>query len=187
MQNGGRVGFPLMAMDGRPYEPPREGFFTTDAFSDQAASYIREHDGSEPFFLYLAYNAPHWPLHAPEEDVAEYRGRYLRTGWDGVRAERHRRLVELGIIDQAAELAPRAEQVPAWDSLPVAERDRWDHEMAIYAAQVERMDAGIGRVLQALRERGIEENTMVIFLADNGGAAEDPRSACAPTSSVRIQ
>jgi arylsulfatase A-like enzyme len=173
LQNTGRVEDVLIVNDGERYSPPREGFFATDAWSDHAVQYVREHDTSRPFFLYVAHNAPHWPLHAPAEDIARYRGRYLK-GWDRIREERYRRLTNMGLIDPAWKLAPRPDRVPAWDSLSDEQKDRWDLEMAIYAAQVERMDAGIGRVLQALREKGIEDNTLVVFVSDNGGAAEDP-------------
>ncbi len=163
-----------MVRDGELYEPPREGFFATDAFSDQAARFIRDHDDKRPFFLYLAFNAPHWPLQAPEQDIRKHRGSYLRKGWDRIRQERYDRLVGMGMIDPRWALAPRPDEVPAWDETPSDERDRWDDEMAVYRAQVERMDAGIGRVLAALAEKGLEENTLVLFLSDNGGAAEDP-------------
>jgi arylsulfatase len=174
IQHTGKVTDPPMAEDGEVYRPPREGFFATDAWTEHAVRYIGEQDRSKPFFLYLAYNAPHWPLQAPAADIAKYRGRYLAKGWDEVRKERYDRLVSLGIIDAKWALAPRPDRVPAWESLPEAERRKWDDEMSIYAAQVERMDAGIGRVLDALRAKGMEENTLVIFLSDNGGAAEDP-------------
>ena len=167
---------PQMALDGEVYTPPREGFFTTDAYSDFAVKVIREHDTSRPFFFYVAYNAPHWPLQAPADDIAKYRGTY-RKGWDQVRAERYERLKKLGIIDPRWKLAPRPERLPAWEDLPAEEQDRWDLEMSIYAAQIERMDAGIGRILAALDEKDLADNTLVVFLSDNGGAAEDPNGS----------
>ncbi|MPY90572.1 MAG: sulfatase-like hydrolase/transferase [Luteitalea sp.] len=173
LQLSGKVQDPPMAVDDHVYSPPRDGFFSTDAFSNHAAAFIREHEGAEPFFLYLAYNAPHWPLHAPAEDVAKYRGRYMK-GWDQIRRERYRRLVDLGLISRKWDLAPRPDRVPPWASVTEQEEEQWDLEMSIYAAMIERMDAGIGRVLGALRKRGLEEHTLVIFLSDNGGAAEDP-------------
>ena len=172
MQN--QVRDPQIALDSMLFSPPREGFFTTDAFTDYAIRFIAEHDAARPFFLYVAYNAPHWPLQAPPQDIAKYRGKYAAQGWDRIRQERYDRLVALGLIDPAWPLAPRAAQVPAWDSTSAEDRGRWDNEMAIYAAQIERMDAGIGRILATLQRRGMEENTLVVFLSDNGGAAEDP-------------
>jgi arylsulfatase A-like enzyme len=168
---------PLMALDDQLYIPPREGFFTTDAFTDHAVRYIEEHDATRPFFLYVAYTAPHWPLQAPPDDIAKYRGRYAPAGWDRLRRERYDRLIGSGIIDPAWPLAPRPEGVPAWEGLPPAQRDQWDHEMAIYAAQIDRMDAGVGRILEALRRGGHDHNTIVLFLSDNGGAAEDPNGS----------
>jgi len=168
---------PQMALDSQVYSPPREGFFTTDAFTDYAVQFIDEHDVSKPFFLYLAYNAPHWPLQAPPEDIAKYTGSYGAKGWDQLRQERYERLVALGMIDPAWGLAPRAARVPAWDDATPEAKQQWDDEMSIYAAQIERLDAGIGRLLAALDRRGIADNTLVIFLSDNGGAAEDPNGS----------
>ena len=174
IQHTGQITDPPMAEDDRVYLPPREGFFATDAWTEHAVRYIREHDASKPFFLYFAHTAPHWPLHAPAEDIAKYRGRYREIGWDRLREQRYRRLVELGLIDPAWPLAPRPANVPAWETVSEAEKDRWDHEMAVYAAMVERMDASIGQVLEALEQKGVAENTLLVFLSDNGGAAEDP-------------
>ena len=173
MQHTGEVTRPPMANGEQGFVPPADGFFATDAFADSAVRYVREHRGDAPFFLYLAFTAPHWPLHAPAADVARFRGRY-GIGWDSLRAMRHRRLVDLGLVDARWPMAPRPEQVPAWDSVGEEARDRWDLEMAVYAAQMERMDAGIGRLLRTLEERGMRENTLVVFLSDNGGAAENP-------------
>ena len=173
---GGDV--PPMALDDRPYEPPRDGFFTTDAYSAQAAEWVSESaKAGTPFFLYLAYNAPHWPLHAPAEDVAKYRGKY-RGSWQAVRVARHRRQLELGVVDARWGMAPMDRgAVKPWDQLDEAARDEWDLKMAVYAAQVERMDRGIGRVLDAVRAAGAEQNTLVLFLSDNGGAAENPNKS----------
>jgi arylsulfatase len=170
----GERGYLPMALDRAPYTPPTEGFFTTDAFTDHAVAFIREaHRGGAPFFLYFAHNAPHWPLHARPETIAKYRGKY-RAGWDRIRADRTARLRELGALDARWPLAPRPENLPAWDSLPAARQDTWDSWMAIYAAQIEEMDASVGRVLAVLRETGAAGNTLVLFFSDNGGAAERP-------------
>ena len=178
---------PPMALDDRPYVPPDEGFFSTDAYSDRAAEWVREAAGAgTPFFLYLAYNAPHWPLHAPDADVAKHRGKY-RAGWQAVRRERHRRQLELGVADARWGMAPpdRGRFAP-WDQQTDAERDEWDLKMAVYASQIERMDAGIGRVLDAVRRAGAERDTLVLFLSDNGGAAENPnRSKPGATTGTR--
>ena len=175
MQHTGLVTNPPMALDREVFLPPRTGFFATDAFSDFAVRFIEEQAGrTEPFFLYLAYTAPHWPLHARPETIAPYRGRYRAIGWDALRAQRLARLRAAGIVDARWALAPRPDNVRPWSDVPESRRAQWDEEMAVYAAQVEEMDQGIGRVLAALRRTGRADHTVVMFLSDNGGAAEDP-------------
>jgi arylsulfatase len=166
---------PPMALNDQPYVPQRDGFYSTDAYTAHASEWIAEsaRDG-RPFFLYLAYSAPHWPLHAPADDIAKHRGKY-HDGWEAVRRARHKRQLELGLVEARWGMAPpdRGVQKP-WAELTEAERDEWDLKMAVYAAQVERMDKGIGRVLEQVRRAGLEQDTLVIFLSDNGGAAENP-------------
>jgi arylsulfatase len=148
-------------------------FFYTDAISDQAVAYIREHcreHPDRPFFEYVAYTAPHWPLHAHDEDIAKYKGRF-DAGWDDLRAERLRRLVKTGILKDIWKLTDRDPTQPAWDE---AQEKAWLLRcMEVYAAQIDRMDQGIGRILDALEQTGQLDNTLVIFLADNGACAED--------------
>ena len=144
-------------------------FYTTDAFSNEAVRFIDEADPKTPFFLYLAYTAPHWPLHAWPEDIEKYRGSY-RCGWDELRDRRSRRQREIGLFQSDVELSARDPECSPWDS--AADHDLWDLRMAIYAAQVDRMDQGIGKVLEALRRNGCYENTLVMFLSDNGACAE---------------
>lgn len=145
-------------------------FFYTDAISDAAAAFITDHDQARPFFLYVAYTAPHWPLHAREEDVAACRGRY-DDGWDRLRVARLRRLTDEGILDPSWRLSERDPAVQAWDE--VVER-RWEaRRMEVYAAQVETMDRGIGRLVAALEATGRLDNTLFLFLSDNGGCAEE--------------
>jgi arylsulfatase A-like enzyme len=148
-------------------------FFYTDAISDQAARYIREHnerDSSQPFFLYVAYTAPHWPLHAHEEDIVKYKGRF-DNGWDQLREERLRRLVGSGLIHPSWQLTDRDPTQPPWSE---ADNRDWRLRcMEVYAAQIDRMDQGIGRILEALEETGQFKETLIIFLSDNGGCAED--------------
>ena len=169
----GEQGTLPMAVDHTPYIPPREGFFTTDAFTDHAIDYIRETRDGAPFFLYFAHNAPHWPLHARPETIAKYRGKY-RAGWDEIRARRYEKLRQEGVIHSRWPLAPRPANLPAWVDLPAEKQELWDSWMAVYAAQVEEMDASIGRLLATLRETGQEKNTLILFFSDNGGAAERP-------------
>ncbi len=159
-----------MALDDKPYTPPNEGFYMTDAFTDHALRCIEEHEKDQPFFHYVAYTAPHWPLHAPREVVEKYIGRY-RKGWDQLREERYERLVKMGIIRPEWALSPRDEGVPPWEDVRDAAED-WDLRMAVYAAMVDRMDWNIGRLLDALEAKGVMDNTLILFLSDNGGCHE---------------
>ncbi len=142
-------------------------FYYTDAISSYALDFMREGlSKDEPFFLYVAYTAAHWPLHAFEEDIARYSGRY-EAGWDALRAERHARMKELGTVDPAWDLSPRNPEVPAWTDEP---HKAWqERRMEVYAAQVTRMDHGIGRLLDLVDEAGAADNTLVVFQIDNGG------------------
>lgn len=158
-----------MALDDTPYLPEGDHFYMTDAFTDAAVKDLEERDPQKPFLLYLAYTAPHWPLHALPEDIARYRGKYT-LGWDELRAQRHARQLEMGILPPGTPLPPRDAEVPPWDS--VDNKEDWDLRMAVYAAMITRMDQGIGRVLDTLHAIGVEDNTLVIFLADNGGCHE---------------
>ncbi len=148
-------------------------FFYTDAISDQAARFIRDHAANhadQPFFQYVAYTAPHWPLHAHEEDIAKYKGRF-DAGWDRLREERLRRMVAAGLVAPDWLLTERDSTQPPWTD---AENKAWLLRcMEVYAAQVDRMDQGIGRIIAALEETGRLDNTLVIFLSDNGACAED--------------
>jgi arylsulfatase len=155
------------------HETERPGWFYTDAISDTAVSFLEDHQDQrpeDPFFLFLSYTAPHWPLHAHDEDIAKYDGRF-DAGWDRLREERMDRLVKAGIIDPAWPLSPRDERVPAWDEV---EHREWEaSRMATYAAQIDRMDQGVAKVLDHLERTGRLDNTLVVFLSDNGGCAEE--------------
>ncbi len=146
-------------------------FYATDAWSDYAVRFLEgDRESDKPFFLYVAYNAPHYPLHARPEDIEKYRGRFME-GWDVLRRRRHEALIEAGILDEDLRMSPRDEGVPPWDSLSRAEKEDWDLRMAVYAAMIDCTDRGIGRILAKIRELGEEENTLVFFLSDNGGCA----------------
>jgi arylsulfatase len=162
-----------LTRDNTPIEPPDGDFYLTDAISDEAVGQLKRHFADrpgEPFFQYVAYTAPHWPLHAREEDIAHYRGRY-DCGWDALREQRLARMRELGLISEATALSPRDPTQPAWEDAP---DKAWQaRRMEVYAAQIHNMDAGIGRILAALEQAGQLDNTLVIFLADNGGCHEE--------------
>ncbi len=153
---------------------PNEGFYATDAFSDYAVKFIevhgREH-GQRPFLLHLCYTAPHFPLHAKPADIEKYRGRY-RGGWDELRATRFARQKEIGLFPPDVRLSPRDPVANAWADVDESQRDEWDLRMAVHAAMIDSMDQGIGRVLDAVRQIGAEQNTLVLFLSDNGASAE---------------
>ena len=160
----------VMAADDEPFKPAPGDFYMTDAFADFAVECLEDHGQSEdPFFLYLAFTAPHWPLHAWPEDIAKYQGKYA-AGWDELRKQRYERLKELGIIDPKWPLSPRDDEVPPWND--VDGKEDWDLRMAVYAAMIDRMDQGIGRVLDALEKIGAKDDTLVVFLSDNGGCHE---------------
>ncbi|MCB1233121.1 MAG: sulfatase-like hydrolase/transferase, partial [Verrucomicrobiae bacterium] len=150
---------------------PDQEWYTTDVFTDYALRFIdqvREQD-DEPFFLYLAYNAPHFPLHAKPEELAKYRDKY-HDGWHQYRLQRYRRLVELGIIDDRWALSQL--DAKTWKSLTDAQREDMTFKMALFAAIVDRLDQNIGRVIDHLEKIGELDNTLLVFLSDNGGTKE---------------
>ena len=160
-------------VDNHQEKTPDDGsFYFTHAISDTAAVFIRNHNYSEnPLFLYLAYTAPHWPLHALEKDIDKYAEKY-RAGWDSLREERFSRQVAMGLFDSETVLSPRDRTVKAWNELSAEEQEEYAMRMAIYAAQVDAMDQGIGRVVDALRQAGQLDNTVIMFMSDNGACAE---------------
>ena len=149
------------------YKPER--YYYTDAISDHAVRYVREHTeqpGTDPFFMYVAYTAAHWPMHAFEEDIAKYRGQYDK-GYAHYRAQRLARLKEMGIVSKDLRMS---EQAGDWESV---ENKAWEARcMEVYAAMIDRMDQGIGKIVAELKKQGMFEDTLILFLQDNGGCAE---------------
>jgi arylsulfatase len=172
-----------MLLDRERFDPPpvtedmwrrNEGFYMTDAFTDHALKFLSEQQGAEkPFFLYLAYTAPHWPLHAFPEDIARYRGKY-EIGWDRLRRQRYRRQLDLGLFGASVKLSPRSPEAPPWEQASAEMKEEFELEMAIYAATIDRMDRNIGRVLDKLKAMGEFEDTLILFLSDNGGCHTTP-------------
>ena len=147
-------------------------WYSTDLWTDYGIRFMEEALAQKkPFYLHLCHNAPHFPLQAPLDEIAKFRGKY-KMGWDKLREQRHAKQIELGIMDKSWPLSPRPEQVKAWDNLSEEEKDRFDHIMAIYAATVTHMDTAVGRLVEALKFRGVLDNTLILFMSDNGGNAE---------------
>ena len=141
-------------------------YYITDAISTEATRMIRDASQQAPMFLYVAYTAAHWPLHAKPSDVEAYRGQYA-AGWDSLRQQRLTKMKTLGIVPGDRELSPRHPQVPSWES---ESNKKWQQRrMEVYAAQVTAMDRGIGQIMAALKETGRWDNTLVLFTIDNGG------------------
>lgn len=145
-------------------------FYATDAITDHAVANIHRFSSKDqPFFLHVCYTAAHSPLHSKPEDIARYKGSYS-MGWDHLRRQRYRRQIELGLIRGTWKLPPREPEVVCWEDQP--NRDWQESLMEVYAAMVDSMDQSIGRILQALEDVGADDNTVVIYLSDNGGCAE---------------
>jgi arylsulfatase A-like enzyme len=179
----------------RSYSSPKDGkpgtFYSTDAFADYALDFLADaRKAAKPFFLYLAFNAPHFPLHAPEADIAKYEAMYFAKGWDTIREERLARQKELGLVAKDLALTPRSgvppkshakpspyagKDNPAWSSLPEDRRRDLARRMAVFAAMVDRLDVAVGRVVNDLKQHGQLDNTLILFLSDNGACWEwDP-------------
>ena len=161
-----------------------KNWYSTDLWTSFGLKFIDEAcEAHQPFFLYLAHNAPHFPLQAPDGEIAKFRGKY-KTGWDQLRRERHDRQIEMGIVAKTWPLTPRPDEIQAWESLTEARKDQFDHLMAVYAATVSRMDRAVGDLVAGLKQRGVLDNTLILFMSDNGGNAEsgpDGRSEGNPT------
>lgn len=159
----------------QPYTPEEKDFYTTDYFTKYGLQWLDELQQSDPaghtpFFLYMAYNAPHDPLMAWSEDIAKYQGKYL-AGYEAVRNARYQRQVAMGLIDpKVSPLSDR--ESPDWADLSAEKKQEEDRKMAVYAAMVDRLDQNIGKLLAKIKAMGREQNTLVIFCSDNGGSAE---------------
>jgi arylsulfatase len=146
-------------------------FYYTDAIADQASRFIREHHyeaDDQPFFLYVSFTAAHWPMHALDKDIAKYQGKY-DAGYQAIRDARFKRMLELGVIN-----ADSTVNWPIPDEWKESEFWEWDkRNMEVYAAMIDSMDQGIGRIVEALKDTGQFENTLICFFQDNGGCAEN--------------
>ncbi len=171
----------------------KEPFYLTDVITDNALKWIKDPiEQEQPFFLYLGYNAAHFPLQALPEDIAKYRGKYMK-GWDKIREERMERILARNLLPDGTVLSPPSSNINKfrghpdgneeirkliplyrpWESLNETEKDELDLEMSVFAAMVDRMDQNIGRVLNFIQEKGLADNTIVIYLSDNGSCPYD--------------
>ncbi len=148
-------------LNGRP-------FYTTHAITDFALEFLDEATGGkDPFLLYVAYNAPHYPLHAPEEAVKKYDGKY-DEGWDVLRKRRYEKQVKTSLFPKNWDLSPRPDHIPAWDSLSGSEKEWEADRMEVFAAMVDLLDQNIGRIIKSLEKKGILDDTLFLFCSDNG-------------------
>ena len=159
-----------LTLDNEKLPTPESGYYTTDAFTDYALKFIEEQKDDAPFFMYVAYNAPHWPLQAHQEDIDKFVKYYRDKGWNEIREERRKRMIESGLIDKEWGLAEWENR--NWDELSDTEKDEAAYRMAVYAAQVHCMDRNIGRIIQQLENKKMLDNTLVFFLSDNGACGE---------------
>jgi arylsulfatase len=163
----------IIEEDNKRWHKPDDSYYMTDEIGDHAVKFLDEQGkASKPFFLYLTFNAPHWPLQALPEDIAKYKGRY-NIGWDSLRKERLARQVALGLRDPKQPVAVRDAEVPNWDNLTYDEQQLWKSKMEVYAAMVDRMDQNVGKVLDKLKALKKDDNTLIVFISDNGAPAED--------------
>ena len=160
-----------LTRDNTPIRAEGENYYFTDALGENAVQYIGDFaKSSSPFFLYTAFTASHWPLHAPEATIARHIERY-RSGWDTLRAERHARQIKMGIVEESWGLSPRDPRVPSWE---LAAHKEWEiRRMAVYAAIIDHMDQAVGRIMKAVDDAGVADKTLILFMADNGGNYEE--------------
>lgn len=172
-------------LNGTPWKVPESDFYTTVANIDFALDFLKEARMSEkPYYLYVAFNAPHSPLHALPEDYAKYKGRY-DSGWDKVRDARINKQKELGLLPADLEPSPRPQHVRAWDKLVPWQRDLEINRMVTLAAMIDRVDQEVGRLVEDLKKNGELENTMILFVSDNGACPYDrafPQPNIEPTN-----
>lgn len=164
---------PTLYSNNNTYKAPEE-FYLTNAISDTTVKYIVDHEATKkngPFFMYVAYTSPHWPLHALQKDIDKYKNAY-KVGWDSIRTTRFKKQKSLGLFPANSVMSSRDTEIPAWSEIPDSKKNEMAMRMAIYAAQIDIMDQGIGRIIKKLKETDQLDNTLIFFLSDNGACAE---------------
>jgi len=174
-----------LTRDNTQIPPDSDDFYYTNAIADNAVKFIREHNSDNPFFMYVPFTAPHWPMHALPQDIAKYKGRYAK-GWDVLRVQRHKRMIKMGIVKSDWKITSRDTNVPPWEE--VENKEWFQRRMEVYAAMVDSLDQGVGRIVSELKRKSDLEDTLIFFLADNGGCAEEygSRGKVKPDPSKRI-
>lgn len=175
-QEEGGPGTKNLYLDGKeiPKDSPIFGkdWYSTDLFTEWGLKFVDEaREQKKPFLLYIAQGAVHFPLRAPREVIEKYRGKYM-VGWDKLREQRHAKQIQIGLMDPKWALAPRPADSPAWDTRAPDRQARFDEMMAVYAAMIDRIDFAMGSLVTGLEQRGVLDNTLILFLSDNGGNAE---------------
>ena len=162
------VGDETFRLNGEKWEEFPKDFYATDAIADWSLGFLEEAlSTGKPFFHYVAFNAPHYPLQAPKEEVQKYWGTYSE-GWEGIREARFKRQKEMGLFPDSLDLPPMPAHVPAWEDLTETQREFESFRMSIYAGMVDRLDRNVGRLVDFLEEKGVLENTLILFCSDNG-------------------
>jgi arylsulfatase A-like enzyme len=157
-----------MALDNKRIEIKDPKFYMTDAITENALKYINYNQkDTKPFFMYVAYTAPHWPLQAPQSVINKYKDFY-KKGWDNIRLDRFNKMKSSKIISDSTKLSPRHKAVPAWNTLSEKAKEDWSMKMAIYASMIDILDKGVGSIVSELKKQKIYDNTVIMFLSDNG-------------------
>jgi arylsulfatase A-like enzyme len=176
-QGGGAYFYPFLVkrelwLNDNVVTPPGD-FYSTEAFNDYAAKFVEAQKNSDrPFFLYLAHIAPHFPLQARQADIEKYRGHY-KTGFEVLRNNRWKQQQQLGLFKPGVKPSLADSKVEDWNQLSSEQQDTFDLKMATYAAQVESMDRGIGEIISRLEETNQLDNTLILFISDNGGESDN--------------
>ena len=163
-------------LNGEPWKVPDQGFYTTVTDTDYALRFLKDARATKkPWFLYVAYNAPHAPLQPLEQDYKKYLGRY-NVGWDVIRQRRVKRQSQLNLFGKPLQPCPRPDHIPAWDSLRPEWKTWESHRMAAYAGLIDRIDQELGRLFADLKKNGEWDNTLILFVSDNGACPYERRS-----------